>query len=147
MKIEIDDKTGLISELDDHSIDTIIIPLTEYPDKLEQILQAVKKTQDSNNSLLKVDKNTGALLTIVGYDLKKIEQNQNIVDTIIGVYKQLKSESFDYGNYLFPTPSDNLRGSDVFQCWIEMIIKNTTGKDIGEFLVMPTIEQAKEKVV
>jgi len=48
MKFEINDKTGLINELDDYSsIDTIIVPLTESSDKLEQILQAVKKTKAS----------------------------------------------------------------------------------------------------
>jgi len=117
MKFEIDDKTGMIVELvGDHKIDGSYSPPLDDDIQikvdLEQILQAVKKTQkklvnkqiqeiqDSKNHKLCVGENvqilgvpnTKTIITKEGKFIKlspEIEQNQKIVDIVQKWYDQV----------------------------------------------------------
>jgi len=128
MKFEIDDKTGMITTPLDFSGNE-----TEYTESfmLEQILQAVKKTQeklvnkqiqeiqDSKNIPLPEIINPIELQKYVKEELKrheKIDQNQKIVDEIIKFYNSQKDNVTDLDGM-------NFLGS---------IIKNATGKDIKD---------------
>ena len=147
MKFEIDYKTGMITteecirhdEVNDTHEPSI------FPFHLEQILQAVKKTQeklvnkqiqeiqDSKNIPFPEIKNPIELQKFVKKELKrheKIEQNQKIVDAILPLLNY-ESNLQLFGGTTQDTPNERYYKNEIYLIYKQKI-EESTGKDIKE---------------
>jgi len=134
MKFEIDDKTGMIGKL------IVVKALREFellnselatPQDLEQILQAVKKTQEKlvNKPIQEIQDSKkeihgGTTVNATYVDLKtlnEIVQNQKIVDELV------KIESVVLPSDISPDDARFIRYD-----YVRSLIKETTGKDIKD---------------
>jgi len=126
MKFEIDDKTGMIGELDMSNSEIVGPSLNVNSNQLEQILQAVKKTQEKslNKQIQEVQDSKNkhdVIINVTGeqgarvYDSQIIERNQKIVDIL-----------------KFIGDRDLIMGGDYSYKTLKTRIREATGKDIKD---------------